>query len=347
MHCHLLIPNLFLELPSGQDPFQGLQLPALATLVGRSQRQSLSTGSVETWLCGAFGVKKQQDWSIAALTLAADGGDPKHYYWFRADPVHLRVQRDQIILADSATLSISQKEADELVHALNRHFESDGMLFYALRPDRWYLRLTTPPHIQTHPLPDVAGKNINDYLPFGLDGMRWHTLFNEMQMLFHSHPINEAREMRGEMPINSVWIWGGGTLPDVSQKPYGRIWANDALAQALAFVSQTPFECLPETATALLGQGSASEDSFILLDSLRGAGQYGDVYGWQEGLSKLEQDWFTPLLQALGQRKLTTLTIHAAYINQIQSYTITPRDLWKIWRRIKPLKSYAKPLFPI
>jgi len=342
VHCHLLIPNLFLSLPSGHNPFQGLRLPALETLLARSRQQSVATDGMEIWLCQAFGMTKQRDWPIAPLTLAADGGNPKQYYWLRADPVHLRVERDQIILADSGTLSISQSEADQLAEALNRHFETDGLLFYALRPDRWYLRLNSQPDIQTQPLPDVAGKNINDYLPAGTEGMHWHRLFNEIQMLFHDHPVNDAREMRGEMPINSIWLWGGGTAPTLSQKPYSKIWADDALAQSLASASQTPVAALPENGSAWLDQADNAEMGLVVLDSLRGAGQYGDVYGWQEGLQKLEQEWFVPLQGALSRGKLTALTMHAGSGSQIQSFTVTQGDLWKIWRRIKPLKSYLE-----
>ncbi|TCV90410.1 phosphoglycerate mutase [Sulfurirhabdus autotrophica] len=297
---------------------------------------------MEAWLCEIFGIEKQQDWPVAPLTLTTDGGMPEQYYWLRADPVHLRVQRDQIILADSGTLTITQNEADALTESLNRHFEQDGMLFYGLRPDRWYLRLTTPPAIQTHMLPEVAGNNIDELLPFGPEGMRWHGLFNEIQMLFHDHPVNEQREMQGEMPINSVWIWGGGILPSVQKTPFSSIWCNDNFARTLAHITQTKFSNLPENGTAFLEQTDKEGKCLIVLDILRGAGQYGDVYGWQEGMQSLEQQWFSPLLQALKNRNLTALTIHAGAGKEIRTFTLAPSDLWKIWRRNKPLKSYME-----
>jgi len=296
---------------------------------------------MEIWLCKAFGMEKQRDWPIAALTLAMDGGNPHQHCWFRADPVHLRVERDQIVLADSATLSISQLEAEQLVAALNRHFETDGLLFYALRPDRWYLKLSSQPDIQTRLLPDVAGKNINDHLPAGPDGMRWHRLFNEIQMLFHDHPVNAAREMRGEMPINSIWLWGGGTMPTLAYQPYSKILAHDALARSLALASQTPVAELPENAMAWLAQSEKIASNLVVLDHLRGAAQYGDIHGWQEGLKQLEQAWFAPLLRALKQGKLNSLTIHAGNDSHMQSFHVTSADLWKIWRRIRPLDTYT------
>ncbi len=342
MHCHLLIPSLFLTLPSGHDPFQGLHLPCLKTLLGKSTQETATDLGIEAWLCQHFGIEKQQDWPVAPLSLTADGGEPQQYYWFRADPVHLRVQRDQIILADSGTLSIAQDEADALTESLNRHFEQDGILFYGLRPDRWYLRLTQPPAIQTQMLPEVAGNNINELLPFGPEGMHWHSLFNEIQMLFHDHPVNQSREMQGEMPINSLWIWGGGVLPAFQKSVFTRIWSNESFVLALAQLTQTTVSGLPENGGVIFDHTHNEDECLIVLDNLRGAGQYGDVYGWQEGMQQLELQWFFPMLQALKNRKLAALTIHAGSGKKNRSFTLTPNDLWKIWRRSLPLKSYSE-----
>ena len=35
-------------------------------------------------------------------------------------------------------------------------------------------------------------------------------LLNEAQMVLHAHPVNEAREARGEPAVNSLWLWGAG-----------------------------------------------------------------------------------------------------------------------------------------
>jgi len=79
-------------------------------------------------------------------------------------------------------------------------------------PDRWYLRLDSLPDISTLPLSQVAGRNVHGLLPGGKDAARWHQLFNEIQMLLFAHPLNEARETRGALPINSLWFWGGGVM---------------------------------------------------------------------------------------------------------------------------------------
>jgi hypothetical protein len=53
----------------------------------------------------------------------------------RADPMHLRVDRDSLGLADSSAFEVSREESEALVETLNRHF-GPTMLFYPLRPER-------------------------------------------------------------------------------------------------------------------------------------------------------------------------------------------------------------------
>jgi hypothetical protein len=38
-------------------------------------------------------------------------------------------------------------------------------------------------------------------------------LQNEMQMLLYTHPLNDARQARGQPAINSVWFHGSGAVP--------------------------------------------------------------------------------------------------------------------------------------
>jgi hypothetical protein len=38
-------------------------------------------------------------------------------------------------------------------------------------------------------------------------------LISEMQMLLYTHPLNDAREARGALPINAIWFNGSGILP--------------------------------------------------------------------------------------------------------------------------------------
>lgn len=338
MNLRLLIPSLFWPDTSGSAPpeiYRDLPLPALATLLTKSVRTTESESpGMEAWLCRAFGLAKQQDWPVAPLTLAADGTGnivAGNDYWLRADPVHLRIERGQFVLADGQIFRISSGEAREFTALLNQHLAGNNLTLLPLHPDRWYLHLAKTPALQTHPLSQVTGKNINYLLPSGVDSMAWHGVFNEIQMLLHEHPLNQAREARGELAINSVWLWGGGIMPTVECNVYTKAWSNEVLTRALALASHTDFSALPPAANTWL-QSAGSGNHLVVLDSLNGKARYGDAYGWRESLKQLEQNWFVPLLAALKQDRISQLTITAIGERDSKNFSVSRGDLWKFWR---------------
>lgn len=340
MHCHLLIPALFPPpaLTRENDPLHGAGAPTLQTLLARGCCLESGAHDMESWLCEIFGVARQQDYPIAPFSAMADGLETGNGYWLRADPVHLAVERDQLILTESSTFALSQAESSHLIDTLNRHFSADGLHFYAPHPLRWYLRLEHPPAITTRNINQVAGHNIHSHLPRGPEELRWRALINEVQMLLFEHPVNVARESRGEAPINSVWPWGGGTLPLDSGRPFDQVWANDALASGLAMASKVPHQALPAHADNWLNMAQTGTH-LLVLDSLRPAACYGTPHAWQERLEQLEQQWFAPLEQAL-RKGATELTLHAPTPYGTLSFTVSRSSLWKLWHRQRPLIHY-------
>lgn len=341
MHCHLLIPGLFPPFrPETRHALRDLSLPALATLLARGSQKKLPDDSMDAWLCRSFGVEKQHDWPVAALTLLADGSNSGGDFWLLAEPVHLQLQRDRLVLADAGNLDITQEEANSLTAALNEHFADAGLSFFPTRPGHWHLRLTHPPaHLQTHSLETAIGRNIRNILPGGPDGKRWHGLLNEIQMLLHRHPVNEAREQRGLPPVNSIWPWGGGVLPANPTPHFTHIWADHALARGLAVATATPCASVPETAVEWLPAAQAGSHHLVVLDALRTPALHGDVHLWRETLIQLEKDWFGPLRQALSRGKISRLTLTAFDSGQARSFSASRTDLWKIWLRGKPLEA--------
>lgn len=342
MHCHLLIPGLFPPFrPETRLAVRAIPLPALTTLLARGSTKALTANNMTTWLCQSFGVEKKHDWPMAACTLLADGGAPGNDFWLQAEPVHLQLQRDKLILADAGNLGITQEEALSLTASLNEHFSSDGLHFVQTRPDRWHLRLAQlPTHLKTHPLETAIGRNIRNILPAGPDGVRWHGILNEVQMLLHRHPVNEAREQRGLLPVNSIWPWGGGILPQRLRSHFSHVWANDALARGLALVADTACADTPKSATAWLQANQARSHHLIVLDALQNPSLHGDFTLWKENLLRLEEDWFKPLRHALSHDKFSRLTLYTFNGGQAQSFSVNRPNLWKIWLRKKPLEAH-------
>lgn len=345
MNLHLLVPALFWPEASLPEIYRDLPLPALENLLARSLCKDDEPQEIETWLCRAFGVPKQRDWPVAPITLQADGAgkvEAGDNYWLRADPVHLRIERDQIVLADSRIFRISPEEADQFTGLLSRHFaENDQEItFLPLRPDRWYLRVMKTPPAETSLLSEVANKGINERLPFGPNNMIWRGLFNEIQMLLHEHPLNQSREARGELAVNSTWFWGGGILPKSLACPYTHVMSNDILAGSLALMCGTGHAPLSPEASGW-HHSATSGEHLVVLDALLGKAQYGDAYGWRESLKELERSWFSPLWALAKQGAFDQLTLTAVHGSRTRNFVIRRGDLRKFWRRVKPLSVYA------
>ncbi|ARU31885.1 hypothetical protein CAP31_09490 [Sulfuriferula sp. AH1] len=315
-----------------------LQLPALKTLLARASRtQTDASGGIEAILCQHFGVTRQTDWPIGPITLLADGGDSGHHYWFRADPVHFRATRDQLMLVDSGAFNVSHAEAEQFAEAFNRHFQDEGYLLYPLRPDRWYLRVDATPELATHSINTVTGKHIDAYLPNGADALAWHRFYNEIQMLFFGLAINQAREARGELPINGLWCWGGGVMPKMQPITASKFLANDSDARALAFAAGVANDSLPRNA------GKLDQSALLLLDALNGAAQYGDYIGWREAILQMEKDWFAPLLSQLKSGKLSSVNITTATEKHAVIWHTRRMDLLKLWRHARLVQLLSAP----
>ena len=332
----LIIPYLFPPARLLEAAAQDLRLPALETLLARGTLAACIAQGVEAFLCGELGIPQQQDFPVAPITLLADSGLAGNDYWLRADPVHLRVMRDRIVLADSGSLNLTQPEADALALSISEHF---GAAFspHPLHPARWYLRLDQAPRLRTTPISIAVGCDIDPLLPQGEDAMLFRTRLNELQMLLFEHPVNQAREARGELPVNSLWLWGGGCLP-TSPNPAGpktatALYSNDAEVNPLGRFCGLEAAPMPVYFSA----GLLEEHKLIVLDQLIGAGQYGDAFGWREAVSVLERDWFAPLLQHLRWHPATGRVLDP--ING-KSLSFNRLDVWKAWRGPRTLIEY-------
>lgn len=340
MKVSIVIPDLLLPQPPGGrlDRYQDLHLPDLEYWFARGIIRRGPGCGLEAWLLQHFGIENTLP--VAAYSRLADGGAPDSAYWLRADPAHLQAQRDQLVLVDGAMLAITADEASALTATLNQHFAQDKLRFIPAHPARWYIALDTVPALATHALPLVAGRAINDRLPSGADSLRWNQFINEAQMLLHTHPVNQAREVQGQAAINSVWLWGGGAAQTLKHSAWDSVWADDTLARGLARTAQTKVYALPQHAPAFLAEAKTGDAHLLVLDGLRPAAWYGDDAAWRAGLARLEADWIKPLWQALRRGSVSEITLHAVSEQGCLTVTSNRARHWQFWRRSKSLKHY-------
>ena len=285
--------------------------------------------SLEEMLCKAFGVSGQPIAPVSAAFDGLGGG-----CWLRADPVHLRLQRDQLLLLPE--VGVDAGEAAQLCAALNEYFAGQDMEFFAPQPQRWYMRLDRLPDIETVPLSQAAGRNVRGLLPGGTEAARWHRIFNEIQMLLFAHPVNEARAARGELPVNSLWLWGCGGLSVLPQKTCDRVSSDEALAGMFAAAAGIPFAEWP-------GQWRDEENSgrqLLVWTGLRSALRRGDPDAWRAALQDFETGYAQPLWQALRAGKIAQVQLDVLGGDRTRRLLLTRADAWALWRRARPLAEY-------
>jgi hypothetical protein len=323
MHCELVVPGLFAAAAATRTP-------ALELLLARGRRRGADSQRLEGWLREAFGLG-ELPLAAGALTIS-DAGEA---FWARADPVHLRLMRDRLILVPAAAFSISAAEASALCEALNRHFAA--LTFEPVEPSRWCVRLAEDlPGVSTENPLDLAGREVGLAMPAA-----GHQLVNEAQMLLHAHPLNDAREARGEPAVNSVWVWGAGRAPRVPPAPWQSVSADDPLALGLARAAGSRQRTLAGAAAAWLERSPEEGRHLAVLDALRAPLALSQQAECRAVLEALERDWFAPLLGALRAGRVGMVTVHVPGGGERSSFETIRGDLRRFWRRPRALENYA------
>ncbi len=223
---HLVVPHAAAGPEAAAQVLQGLRLPQLERLLARlSPGAATHTGAASLNLPHEHVLAGCRGWTLddGALPLAAwsahaDGlpAAPADQGWGLLTPTHWQVGSEQILLLDPAQLHLDEDESRALWQALRELFESEGWTLHWGAPLRWYATHVMLAGLSTASLDRVVGQPIDSWLPDRRSGSALRRLQSEAQMLLHTHPINAAREARGELAVNSFWLSGTGRTQSVT-----------------------------------------------------------------------------------------------------------------------------------
>ena len=222
---HLILPFAAAQSDTGRHALQTLRLPQLNALLARLSATRRDNGDElslttphERALARAMGLAGDDGrlpW--AALSAERDGIDTGDLAWGLLTPVHWHVGTDQVSLGDPQSLNLSETESHELFDALRPLFEEEGITLAYGAPTRWYAAHASLAALPTASLDRVIGRNIDRWLPAAPEARLIRRLQSEAQMLLHRHPINEERESRRDLPVNSFWLSGCGVRQPSTQ----------------------------------------------------------------------------------------------------------------------------------
>lgn len=245
---------------------------------------------------------------IAALTRQLDCGDAELQSWLRADPAHVRADMATARMLACGDLGLSADETEQLLKPLRPVFGDAGFPISAPLPQRWYLALPKETRLPDFADPhDALGAPLDDYLPAGEPGRRWRYLLNEAQVILHNHPVNAARVAAGKLPVNSLWFWGAGPLPDSLDTRFERVASDDVVLRALAMRAGSTVS----VQAGALGEAAAAAVLVDLRD-LRDA-------------ALLEAQWVAPAVAAGRALELD--------FGDGAQLAWQPRHRWRLWRR--------------
>ncbi|MDE2234637.1 MAG: hypothetical protein KGL13_04380 [Gammaproteobacteria bacterium] len=288
---------------------------ALETLISRAQVQpDVDEHAV---LAKAFGMRP--GFGVAPFMRLAETGNADSSFIFRADPVHLAPDRDRLVMLPLAVMQVLESEASALADCFNRLYLSEGFVLETPDPQRWYLRMPEAIRCETFPPSRVSGGPVLEFMPHGEHAWRLRQLMNEIQMLFHGQPVNLSREAEGRPCINSLWLWGGGFLPDDPIHGPDSVLTDLPLVTGLARIAG----CACADWNAIWRAPPAGETQLIATQCSN-----------EHELAYLEEHLAGPLLQAIQHGTVDELLI---YPGDRCGYRVTRSSSRRFWCRRRPL----------
>jgi hypothetical protein len=316
------------------------QLPALETLLSRSRHTQVRRREYHRTLAGLMGfeIEPDKDVPVAAVTRIVDNNHDASGTWLRADPVHLSPDRNGLILMDSFILNLSQHDALAIAAEVSKVIAEYGWKIEVPFEDRWYIRIDEELDLTTSELSSAVGFDIVGYLPRGRDAARLNKLLNEIQIHLHAADINQFREKNGELPVNSVWFWGMGSLDEIPEPAWSAIFTNDVFASSLAELTDTACFHVPQHFLGIQENSGGEGDVLVVLPQCQAPSQYQNLELWHKALLLLEGSWFEPVLEWLQQGKLKKLRI----ISDTHEFQLNRFGLKKFWRKPVAIGHYRK-----
>lgn len=331
-----MIPELTLIVPFcapaaevADDAYRQLTLPGLERLLARAREAArerhddayLPTLPHERWLAEHAGLPAGTLPSAPYMRLS-DGAAADTRTWACLQPIHIHAARDHLVMLDPAHLRLEAEDAEALRQAIAPLIAESGLTLDAPHPARWYLADAPFGELHGAAPQRAAGHNIDIWMHQGEQERAWRKFQNEVQMTWYDHPVNRARDARGLLPVNSVWLFGQGALVDT------RPIAERMVGEEPFFAGLCRAAGATELSARTLAELPADDTSAaVLLDAASTPFLSADWYDWLEALRVYDRDWFVPAADALADGRIDAVSLVLTGDSHYAHYRITRREL--------------------
>ena len=146
-------------------------------------------------------------------------GDTSGAAWARLSPFHGVVGADRITLMSPSDLRLGEAESRALFDSIRPLFDSESVQLHWHGPLHWRLGHESLQGLSCASRLRAEGDSVQHWqgrTPLSASRLL-RRLQNEAQMVLHGHPVNQARETRGEPTVNSLWLDHAGSAAGSGQ----------------------------------------------------------------------------------------------------------------------------------
>ena len=316
MHFTLLVAGALLPSELAAALTGSLNAPHLqarlskATELGRAVASPTGAAHLDWLAMNLFG--RPAPVPTAPYAHARLAGGPATAYVWHADPVHIEVARDHVLVQSLGPDPLNQEESARLLAVANECAAASDCEFVTAS-EHWFLLSESEWQIDARPLSAVIDGTVE--IPAGRDAQIWNRLHNDIQMAWHAHDVNAKREAKGLRTINAVWLHGGGRWKALAQIEFAQVHSDAPEWQGIAQAAG---------ALGLPASAPLAHTALVVSDDAWAAKRRDDWSGW---------------LQAMNVKDRALLDYPAATIDLVlcgdshRTFRVRPSDRYKPWRR--------------
>ncbi len=164
---------------------------------------------------------------MAALRLWGQRGRRPDGWQCGADPVYLEARLDHLHL--HALRDVSAPQTEGLFHYLQTTLAAERPYAFHHVDSSGYLQREDAMATMQVAAATAHGHSPDDFALAGPAPGLHDALQSELQMCLHECDVNRHRAMAGQLPVNSLWFWGGGEAPALQVQALPPLFGDDSL----------------------------------------------------------------------------------------------------------------------
>jgi hypothetical protein len=348
-YISLVLPFALPAPEFASDLIRALEAPALAALLSRHADAAVRPLEAparvlphELWIARALGLAQGLTPAFGAAAMRGLGLDPGTGTWFVVNPAHIQIAHSHLMLGDVRQLDLRDEDARALFDAARECAELAGRALVYGDAGTWFLRADDWDELGTASPDAAVGMNLTDWMPSGPPARALRKLQNEVQMAWHTHPVNAARESRGQSVVNGFWPWAGASIATehaqrllaqasgkAAVRPQVATFESPGWLNALA-EPELRLDTLPAVVDAIT---KARSDLLVACGNVAAPAIAADWSGWLTEMGRLEAGLFAPLHELLARGRIKSLCLVLSHRDGHLDTLTTTMAQRKFWRR--------------